>query len=58
MNNYTVKKDKEGKDLFKCKIEWTDTYGQPQMIETTSIELSQTLIGLLSGDICLANLEL
>lgn len=56
-NNYNVGSDENGKPRFKITIEWYDTNGQHFTNESTDIEESETLIGLLSGNICLNDLE-
>lgn len=55
--NYDIKKDEKGKDLCRFMFEWVDKNGETQTVETNCIETAQTVIGLLSGEICLADLE-
>lgn len=54
---YDIKKDENGKDLCRFIFEWVDKSGEPQKVETDCVETAQTVIGLLSGEICLSDLE-
>jgi len=56
-NNYNVGNDENGKPRFRATIEWYDENGKQFTTESTDIEESETLIGLLSGNICLSDLE-
>ena len=54
--SYEVKKE-NGKDLCLFTFEWTDKYGVYHKLVTEDITTAETTIGLLSGNICLADLE-
>ena len=54
---YKIARDKNGCQLFKCTIEWVDTDGKTNSLELDDVDVAETTIGLLSGNICLADLE-
>lgn len=54
--NYDIKREGT-KQLCKFHFEWTDVNDVEQVVDTDDIELAQTIIGLLTGEICLADLE-
>jgi len=56
-SNSHIKKDETGKDLCRFIFEWVDVTGEEQTVETDCIEAAQTVMDLLSGEICLADLE-
>lgn len=56
--DYTIKRDETtGKQLCKFKFEWVNENGVIENVETDDLETAQTVIDLLSGEICLADLE-
>jgi hypothetical protein len=46
-----------GKQLCKFNFEWIDKNDERQVVNTDDLETAQTVISLLSGEICLADLE-
>lgn len=55
--DYTIKRDENGCQIVKIKIEWVDENNQPKVVETDDLDAAGTVIGLLNGEICLADLE-
>jgi hypothetical protein len=56
--DYEIKRDeKTGKQICKFKFAWVDKNGKHQVIETDDLEAAQTVIDLLSGEVCLSDLE-
>lgn len=54
---YDIKKDEYGKNLCRFMFEWVDVEEETHTVETTDIDEAATIIGLLSGEICLGDLE-
>lgn len=55
--DYFIQEDKKGKKRFRAVIEWYNEAGDKLKIDTTDLEHAETIIGLLSGTICVADLE-
>lgn len=55
--NYNIRQNVGNNTGFHCVIEWVDEYGKDNLCETDDVLTAQTVIGLLSGEICLADLE-
>lgn len=53
--NYNINNDK--RDLCRFKFEWIDVNNNFQKVETNDKEIAHTIILLLNGEICLADLE-
>lgn len=54
--NYNIKIH-NGKKLCNFTFEWVNEKGVKEKIETEDMETAQTIINLLSGETCLADLE-
>ncbi len=54
---YNIKTDERGLQIFNCKIEWTAVDGKTHVVETADAETAETVIGLLTGNITLSDLE-
>lgn len=55
--DYDIGEDKKGRKRFKCVIDWYNEDGEKLRIETKDVEYAETVIGLMTGTICLADLE-
>lgn len=56
--NYEIKTNPEnGKQLCKFKFTWVDNEGNNQEVITNDLDAAATVINLLTGEICLADLE-
>ena len=57
-HDYEIKRDKQtGKRLCRFYFEWVNASGVNERVETDDLEFAQTVIDLLSGETCLADLE-
>jgi len=55
--NYEIQRGANGCQLCNFRFEWIDITGERQTVDTDDLESAQITIGLLSGEICLADLE-
>lgn len=54
---YDIKRDGQGFQICRFRFEWTDEDGIEHLADTDDLSTAETIIGLLTGEICLADLE-
>jgi hypothetical protein len=58
MNDYyNIQLDENHKSKQRFIFEWYDINGIYHIVETTDMDEAETVLGLLSGNICLGDLE-